>query len=555
MDSGIQNPKRSHQQAAPEKPAPEKVAPEKPAPEKPAPEKPAMPNQEKSPESTEATIRVDSADPSVQGDKHKLKLEIDKLGLEVDSLRFKHSFLGRLIETLQIVGPFVAIIALAWTVYTGILQQEQLRRDAESSRLQQAYARLGGQLSSERSSGVAELSALLGADNGKRDGEILNALVDALALDSNPEIRSNILSVFGHLKGKVNKSALDAALQGAVNHQRVKIRSSHLYPFELATIRQEGRGAFSYVAITEDRISPSFQRQWTTDSQQAIVESLGDLRAVLLDLLKAGGHVKDLSGIFCSRCDFSSLNSNFDNVHFEDAILVGTFWHFAEVNHANFDRALLEEADFTGTHLRGTTFGEDQDDFTRKWFVEVNPYLDCCVDFGPHASGGVNLNEDNTKFACSDLQDASFKYFAIMVRMDQDVPSDYSLSEYFDGANVENADLRTVREVVVRPGTKRMPEGRVYREDKIKTSNGVLAVGVADVEDAPRVAPNLGFKDMEGIGALLDLAENADSAKLAGPETTLKVLHQRRNSKRGHAVDCKKLLEDHLRATSTKTTE
>jgi len=539
MDSGIQNPKGSHQQAAPEKPAPEK---------------PATPNQEKSPESTEAKIRVDSDDPSVQGDKHKLKLEIDKLGLEVDSLRFKHSRLGRAIEILQIVGPFVAIIALAWTVYTGILQQEQLRLDAESSRLQQAYARLGGQLSSERSSGVAELSALLGVDDGKRDGEILNALVDALALDSNPEIRSNILSVFEHLKGKVNKSAVDAALQGAVNHQRVKIRSSHLYPFELATIRQEGRGVFSYFAITEDQISPSFQRQRTTDNQQAIVESLGDLRAVLLDLLKAGGHVKDLSGIFCPRCNFSSLNSNFDNVHFEDAILVDAVWQFAEVNHANFDRALLERADFTGTHLRGTTFGENQLDFTRKWFVEVNSYLDD-VGFSPHARGGLNLNEDNTKFACSDLQDASFKYFAIMVRMDQDVPSDYSLSEYFDGANVENADFRTVREVVVRPGTKRMPEGRVYIEDKIRTSNGVLAVGIADVEDAPQVAPDLGFKDMEGIGALLDLAENADSAKLAGPETTLKVLHQRRNSKRFHAVDCKKLLEDHLRATSTETAE
>src|SRR5215813_9459416 len=181
MDSGIQNPKGSHQQAAPEKPAPEK---------------PATPNQEKSPESTEAEMGVDSDDPSVQGDKHKLKLEIDKLGLEVDSLRFKHSRLGRAIEILQIVGPFVAIIALAWTVYTGILQQEQLRLDAESSRLQQAYARLGGQLSSERSSGVAELLALLGVDDGKRDGEILNALVDALALDSNPEIRSNTLNVF-----------------------------------------------------------------------------------------------------------------------------------------------------------------------------------------------------------------------------------------------------------------------------------------------------------------------------------------------------------------------
>jgi hypothetical protein len=104
---------------------------------------------------------------------------------------------------------------LIWTRFTDFRQLEQQRLDAENNRFQQAYSRLGSQLPSERSRGVAQLSTLMGTNNSKRDREVLIAMVNELALDDSPEIRNSILNVFQNLKGKADKSALDAALQSA----------------------------------------------------------------------------------------------------------------------------------------------------------------------------------------------------------------------------------------------------------------------------------------------------------------------------------------------------
>jgi uncharacterized protein YjbI with pentapeptide repeats len=467
--------------------------------------------------------------------------ETEKLKLEIEALHFKRSFWGRVFEILQGLGPVIAILALAYTVIAGIQQQQQ-------QRLEQAYTRLGSQLSSERASGVAQLSALLGKDGGERDREVLTALVYELGLDASPEVRSSILNVFENLKGKAEKSAIDAALQSTAKLQRAKIRSSHLYPFELATLREEERGSFSYFPITVGDNSQPSRRQQSSESQRAIFENLFDLSRVLRYLLKAGGEVNDLSGIFCPGCDFSAFERNFDNANFEEAILVDTVWQFVKLEHAHFDRALLERADFTGAHLRGATFGQNQLDHNRRKFVEVSPYVDD-ADLGPHENAALTntINEDNAKFPCSDLQDASFKHFAIMARTDDPMPNDYGLSVYFLGANVQGADFETVREVVLRPGNEPMPSERSYASDKIRFSKLLISIYDSDVEDAPRVKPKLGYRDMEGVAALLDLAEHANGATFAGPETTLKIIEQRRAAKT-LVPDCEALFKQH-RAT------
>ena len=52
---------------------------------------------------------------------------------------------------------------------------------------------------------------------------------------------------------------------------------------------------------------------------------------------------------------------------------------------------------------------------------------------------------------------------------------------------------------------------------------------------------------MEGVAALLDLAEHVNGAMLASPETTLKIIEQRRAAKTLNS-DCEALFRQH-RAT------
>jgi hypothetical protein len=405
---------------------------------------------EQPPEGRSATDQPGStknADPA-----DKPQLEVDKLKLEIEALKFKRSFLGRAQDVIIAVGPLAALFALLWTIHVGLLQQEQQRLDAASGRFERAYAKLGSQLPSERSSGVAQLSGLLHTDGGSRDQEMLTALVNQLALDDNPAVGSAILNLFQHLDNRTGKAALDSALQSVVHLQNVLVQSSGLTPYELSTAWRDERGQF----LATPAYDPKGIRdpQPIGDAQQLYLTNLFALKSALMSLLKAGATPQEMNGIFCPHCDFGQLGVAMSGVSFRNAILNQTKWNGLQMDRADFEDAILDRSTFWASNLQHANFNQEEHNQNRQLDVETRVYR-YAVPTNRVLVGGMEGTPD---FTCADLSNATFENYPLLVRStDAQAPDPTKLvrpidwSIFYRGADITGADFATIREILLAP--------------------------------------------------------------------------------------------------------
>lgn len=396
--------------------------------------------------------RVDEGKRTERGD-----LELKKLTLEVADLTFKQSWLAKCIAFLQGILPLAALVTLIWTISAGLRQQRLQSQDAENARFEHAYTKLGSQLPSERATGVTQASALLRVNGGVRDKEVLTALTNQLALDEDPAVRSAILNVFFYLDDRTGKDALDAALKSVVDLESVIVQSSGLTPFELATAQQDNRGIFFLPGELDSPRTNSIDPNW----RQLVLVRLSSLKTAMLSLLKAGGRTANMARIFCPQCDFKSLDVDFSDVDFTNAILPRSQWEGLRLNHANFHDAVIEEANFTGAHLHGANFSEDQYNTNRQQYVEanilrnINPALPVALYLYEFSSGTPN-------FRCADLSDTSFENYPLLVRLDEIPPKPTgngarpaterdSWPMVLHGADIARADFEQARELILVP--------------------------------------------------------------------------------------------------------
>jgi uncharacterized protein YjbI with pentapeptide repeats len=381
----------------------------------------------------------------------KPQMEVDKLDLEIEALKYKRSFLGRAQDVIITVGPLAALFALLWTIHVGLLQQEQQRLDAASGRFERAYAKLGSQLPSERSSGVAQLSSLLHADGGSRDQEMLTALVNQLALDDNPAVSSGILNLFQHLDNKTGKAGLDSALQNVVHLQNVLVQSSGLTPFELSTTWRDERGRF----LATPSYDPKGLRdpQPVSDFAQLSLENLFALKSALLSLLKAGATTQDMSGIFCPHCDFGQLGIAMSGVSFRNAILNETKWDGLRMEHSDFQDAILDRSTFEASNLQHANFNQEEHSQNRQLDVETRVYRYAV----PTNRVTLGTMDGTPNFTCADLRDATFKNYPLLVRSSDAQPPDargmrpIDSSFFYRGADIAGTDFATIREILLEP--------------------------------------------------------------------------------------------------------
>ncbi len=406
----------------------------------------------------------------------KTQLEVDKLALEIEALKYKRSLLGRVQDGIIAIGPLAALFALLWTIHAGLLQQEQQRLDAVSGRFERAYAKLGSQLPSERSSGVAQLSALLHTDGGSRDQEMLTALVNQLALDDNPAVGNAILNLFQHLDKGTGKPALDSALQNAVQLQNVLVDSSGLTAYELSTAWRDPRGQFLY--------TPSYDPKGIRDPkpvneyEQLDLENLFALRSALLSLLKAGATTQDMSGIFCPYCDIGQMGVDVSGVSFRKAILNDSKWNGLRMEHADFQDAILDRSTFWASNLQHANF--DQEEANQNRLLDVK---DRVYRYGSRMNrvlvGGMEGTPD---FTCADLSNATFKNYPMLVRAAdaqpvEDTkawrPSDWSV--LYRGADITGTDFVEIREIIlepIKPGSGGKLPPYVSMDDLVSGPNG-----------------------------------------------------------------------------------
>jgi len=484
----------------------------------------------------------------------KPQMEVDKLKLEIEALKYKRSFVGRAQDVIIAVGPLAALFALLWTIHVGLLQQEQQRLDAMSGRFERAYAKLGSQLPSERSSGVAQLSSLLHADGGSRDQEMLTALVNQLALDDNPAVSSGILNLFLHLDNQTGKAALDSALQNVVHLQNVLVQSSGLTPYELSTAWRDERGRF----LATPSYDPKGIRdpQPVSDSAQLSLENLFALKSALLSLLKAGATSKEMSGIFCSRCDFGQLGVAMSGVSFRNAILNETKWDGLQMEHADFQDAILDRSTFWASNLQHANFNQEEHNQNRQLDIETNLYRYAV----PTNRVEMGATDGTPNFTCADLRDATFKNYPLLARSsDVPLPDATQLvrpidsSFFYRGADIAGTDFATIREILLEPIEPNSraklppyvsmnlvsgPNGARYHYYAIDESLGYLNFPSLNKR---LIESETGHGDVGAVAVALSATRNFEKAKL--PAGVLPLIQANPESHRSTEEFCKRWRE------------
>lgn len=381
----------------------------------------------------------------------KSELELTKLRLEIEALQRKRSFALKLLEYLPTLGQIVALCGLLWTVSVGRQQQVQQHQANIDSSFERAYSKLGSASASERASGVAQLSSLLFSIDAKRNREILSALVNQLALDDNPAVRSSIISIFIDLPQNLDQTMLNETLRDVIRDQRAVIEQSKLSAFDLGIAYRNDRNIFVL-----PRFTPESPERLLDANAARSVENATDLASILLILLRDKAKVTDMEGIFCPRCNFAWTEADLSDVNFNSAILPGSYWAKLHLERADFSFAQLQNAAFLSSNLTGANFAENESSDDHALLLRLasisNSYFFDRFSLSTSVYGSPDFN-------CANLHDASFD--SLVVASTFNDPAVYKLpvdreelDSPFEMADVTGASFHDLRIITMMPKIK-----------------------------------------------------------------------------------------------------
>ena len=234
-------------------------------------------------------------------------LQEQKLRLEIRQLEQATSANARRLELIKALVPplttLVTIGALIWAINSGTTQMRQTQNGQDQDRFDKAISRLGSNSLSERLTGASGLSLFLTTDQTDRHAATLRFLGAALVIEKDNNVRQAILDTFSHMNPAiVNQTAREDGLQTLLDLNRAAVKS--------LVRQQQGIGNSKATKALES--DPKNQIEALRTSAQAIVI-----------FIKKGTSQRNLSGIDCTDCDFSSDASPLDlsGFNFETAIL------------------------------------------------------------------------------------------------------------------------------------------------------------------------------------------------------------------------------------------
>ncbi len=317
------------------------------------PQTPGQPEIDQQPDSTQANKILLASQTS--------DLQLKKLQLEIKDLEEKTSIRGRAKGLLDALIPLAAIAGLVITVLTTKRQFDNQSKDVLRSRYQVAYTDLGANTTSQRLTGAYLLADLLGTDPA-RDTEVLRALVDALAGETDVNVRLTLKRIL--TESRATKEAKSAALEEVVNRQVGLETASELSHMQLAMARRQRDG---WLIPMTDNLSwrESGKETWTyvSDRQQTIIDQLHDLGLAFVFIYNSGGRTKRMGGLFIDnfRLDMFAKEEVAD-ARFDTAILPNCDFGGARLPRANFNDAILIGTNFSGAHLENASFFNDFED-------------------------------------------------------------------------------------------------------------------------------------------------------------------------------------------------
>jgi flagellar basal body-associated protein FliL len=246
----------------------------------------------------------------------KLKAEIEVLTAQAKALARQQTRPARLLEWLQASGAvtgLVAILGLVFTVWQSQTDLAETQKVKAQEQILLALDNLAADSVARRLSGLFRVRNALAEGDRKAQRLIVGGLVSALTLEKEPAVRDALVSTLQTLdRNSIGQGLADEALTNLVAASRTRVVMGDL----LKSRAPDGRGP-------RER-----------DSDEARADSIGKSIA---GLLRLGAKEQDLSGIYCRRCDLSSLDLS--RVNFANSILVGANFFEGEASWSKLRRS------------------------------------------------------------------------------------------------------------------------------------------------------------------------------------------------------------------------
>ena len=337
----------------------------------------------------------------------KTELELEKLALERRVLQRQLSTQGILLQWLNAAAVPVTLLGAILAFYIGFGQLKQSGEAQIAERFDNALTRLASDQPDQRMTGVEGIILFLRAQQPEWHLQALSFLINTLALEKNTQVQRAILDALFEIKpGQIETSSLNEALNTAVERNRSltqAISSSYtteiqrdqwlrLAKFDLPDFPSGTKdGPIPTKLISELSLEQYFdfisaERGPFDDMVTGDGVPLLGLSGAINDLIKAGAHAADFSGIFCSACDFAPAK-NLDGANFNNSFLpIANFSHLslkqAIFRDANLTRSIFFAADLTGADLSSSSIDLDSNR-RRQGF----PFLECANLRGANLSG------------------------------------------------------------------------------------------------------------------------------------------------------------------------
>lgn len=350
------------------------------------------------------------------------RLNINKLMLEERVLIRQLSLQSTALEWIKALTFPVALMGLLGSFWIGWNQIKQSQETRDNERFDKALTRVGSKDFLERLTGVSGLRLFLNEGDKPRQSAALHFLVNAVANENDPQIRSAILDAFSDIKTPpVNHDALSSALVTAIEKNRVLYSAAK----NLSSKRRFETERSILAGRFESELSPQEKLKLARNEKTPLgklnpneLETLEATASVIGVLVRKGGYAQDMSGIYCRGCNFS-LAQNLDNVSFDRAELDFAEFTYSSLRGASFDGATLHYTGFYGADLRDATLRSDKFNYENNIFgADLNtigsafsyqlPIFECAdlraADLRGRAlvTGRVSLNyDDNSKVSDS----------------------------------------------------------------------------------------------------------------------------------------------------------
>jgi hypothetical protein len=166
-------------------------------------------------------LMQDNSDDSLDLERRKQSLEIEKLSLEKKLLQRQLAKTGVLWEWMKALAAPVAI-GSAWVAFfIGVSQIEQTEKNRTAERLENALVRLQSGSADERMAGVSGLELFLQEGDREMQRQSLHFLVSRLKNETNLQVQSAIVTAVDQVgMGVINEDVLNEALRIALKDNR-----------------------------------------------------------------------------------------------------------------------------------------------------------------------------------------------------------------------------------------------------------------------------------------------------------------------------------------------